>query len=316
MDSDVERLATESIDRRRQATIAAAVEAAEAKLRAEHEAELQRVKEAHALELSAMQARVEAADVALTRLKREASEAREEGVRAAREESQRMESERNEMAKRSGATEERLRSTEAERAELERGILRARDIVAAKDVELREARAKAEQQLVEQLRVADAQREAAIDVTRREMEARLTRSEAESGAKLAALEEAHRKMEEYTAQVEEALVTARDLASHRETQLTELEASAAKAVVAAERRAGERAALTQAAAVRAAMDAAAKAQARAVAAAEQRGVRVGSTLGSIGHGGSGGHGSEVSAVDTSPAPDEHGPSEQPVVAMF
>ena len=37
---------------------------------------------------------------------------------------------------------------------------------------------------MEQLRVADAQREAAIDVTRREMEARLTRSEAEA-AKLA-----------------------------------------------------------------------------------------------------------------------------------
>ena len=117
-------------------------EAAEAKLRAEHEAELQRVKEAHALELSAMQARVEAADVALTRLKREASRGSRRRACALPERRASGWSPSVTRWRSAAAASERLRSTEAERAELERGILRARDIVAAKDVELREARRK------------------------------------------------------------------------------------------------------------------------------------------------------------------------------
>ena len=141
VDSDVERLAAESIDRRRQATIAAAVAEAESALRAAHEKELTTCKEQLLAELDKAEARREASDVAAARLRKELESAREEGVRTAREEGQRLEGEQSalraevekataakdradvqldELGRRCATAEERLRSTEAERVELER----------------------------------------------------------------------------------------------------------------------------------------------------------------------------------------------------
>ena len=72
----------------------------------------------------------------------------------------------------------KLAEVEAERDELEHGILRARDIVAAKDAELRKATEKARmmagEAVAESLRLTEGQIKAAAEEARREAEARLS----------------------------------------------------------------------------------------------------------------------------------------------
>ena len=88
----------------------------------------------------------------------------------------------DELLKETKAECERLTESfaevEAERDELEHGILRARDIVAAKDAELRKATEKARmtagEAVAESLRLTEGQIKSAAEEARREAEARLS----------------------------------------------------------------------------------------------------------------------------------------------
>ena len=294
-DSDVERLAAESIDRRRQASIAKAVEEA----RAEAEAELAEVRKEHTAALSELLVRCQAADDTLKRLNDQLEESQD--ARAALEVTRakmaaelkdlrgmqpQVSTQLAEFGARATAAEERLLSCEAERHELERGILRARDICAAKDAEVRSVRAEAAKAVAEAEERAEVERMKAVDAATRDAEGRLGALHAETASEAAgrmeALEAAsaasslerdgllaeRARLEAYVGELEGALGTARELVSQREAQLAELAERAAQslrvAVAATERRLDGAAAAQQQAAVSAAMSAAAKAQTRAV----------------------------------------------------
>ena len=272
VDSDVEKLAAESVDRRRQATIDAAV----SKAHAEGIAALEDARRQHAAERAAMEKEhaksLQAAEIALRRARHEGeveAEARMEATLKLED-----------VEARAKALEERLMSCEAERDELESGILRARDICATKDAEVAEAaergKMSASEAVAESKRLADEERDAAVEAARRELAE-------QHAATLAQVVEATRgPLEQRVYELEMALVTAHELTGRREQQLLELEERAAVAVRKAVEHAGARieaevearCAVVQKLAVKAAMEAATSAQERAVAtavrSAEQR----------------------------------------------
>ena len=265
VDSDVEKLAAESVDRRRQATIDAAV----SKAHAEGIAALEDARRQHAAERAAMEKEhaksLQAAEIALRRARHEGeveAEARMEATLKLED-----------VEARAKALEERLMSCEAERDELESGILRARDICATKDAEVAEAaergKMSASEAVAESKRLADEERDAAVEAARRELAE-------QHAATLAQVVEATRgPLEQRVYELEMALVTAHELTGRREQQLLELEERAAVAVRKAVEHAGARieaevearCAVVQKLAVKAAMEAATSAQERAVATA-------------------------------------------------
>jgi chromosome segregation ATPase len=234
VDSDVEKLAAENLDRQRQAAVQAAVATAEAQIRSELNAEIT------ALQSKLRKERTQGEHIAEEKL---ALVKRIEGA-----------------ATRECALQQQLKSCETERRELELGIMRARDIVTAKEKAVTES-IEATRHDVEKRLLAQhaAELQTALDDA--------TRAE---GARIESEEELAR-VNDYVEQLEEALSTARECVSHREQQLVELENRASSALRAsldaASARIEARCAETQRTAVRAAMDAAAKAQQRAVLAA-------------------------------------------------
>ena len=321
VDSDVERLAAETIDRRRatvktaeEGTIKAQAELEECK--AAHEAKLLRLASEHqeafereAERTAAAEARATAADKKLaetlvslttagsnlqgTELQLRESQAENEKLAkqldASREQMRAADAKlsqltkgkegadaelssreadcaslRSQLAHQTGLAESAgeqvtslqatLKQAEAERDDLENGILRARDICAAKEEEMQRAaeRSKAaiEQAVAESTRVADEQRQASVSAAVREAEAALAahhaeavsravaeaeeraearaRGEAEKLVAAAAAEKA--TLEQYAAELEGALLTSKELVAQRDAQMAELEQRAVAAL--------------------------------------------------------------------------------------
>lgn len=273
VDSDVERLAAESIDRRRRAAIDSAVAAAEGKVRKEGTAALEQARIDFEQELAALQQEHatyrQHSEAALQKARREGESmagARLEAIRS-------MEA----AEARAAALEERLVSCEAERDELETGILHARDICAQKEEEAKEAsmrvsdealaKVKAEAEAALSEKHAAELTEAIATATRAAETRAADAVAAEAAASLAAQE----RLKAYCEQLEAALLTARELATRREEQLCELEERAGLAVKLAIEQTTKRLEATyearQRMAMSAAMSAATSAQKRAVAAA-------------------------------------------------
>ena len=162
-DEDVERLAAQAVDRKRQTAIDVAVAAAEATVRKE-------LTESHS---AAMDAARKDFSEEYEALHKEHAARREISDSALIEEKAKNEALEAELA----ALKAKFSEVEAERDELETGILRARDICAAKDAEAREAAGRAQGVAAEAVaaaqRLAETERSAAIDDARRDAEARL-----------------------------------------------------------------------------------------------------------------------------------------------
>ena len=160
VDSDVERMAAESLDRRRQTAAEKTVIDAKAKLQDEAvsalEAQQKELKVKHKAAIKVLQNKCNATESKLKELQGELEETRADAARArtlGQRDNEALEEDCSAMAKRCQALKEELtqktyraqelehtfKASEVERLELERGILRARDIVAAKDEMLRVA---------------------------------------------------------------------------------------------------------------------------------------------------------------------------------
>ena len=250
VDSDVERLAAESINRRRRAAMDSAVAVAEGKVQKQGAAALEKARIQHEQELAVVQQ-----EHATYKQRAEAAlrKARQEGESEA---GGRLEALRQleEAEARAQAVEERLVACEAERDELEAGILHARDVCAQKDAD---AKAMADQHTAEL--------EEAVARGTREAESRAADAVAAEAARSLATQE---RLNGYCEQLEAALLTARELATRREEQLAELEKRAALAITLAVEQATAKAEATaevrQRAAMKAAMSAAEAAQTRAI----------------------------------------------------
>ena len=221
VDSDVERLAAQSIDRRRQTTVGKAVADAQAKVREEAAFDLKAAEEEHEATVAELKQEAEMMEATIQELRSELVEAKAEAPRARmqqererealdlrfqtlKEDSAQMEGRLEELKRRKGTLDDRLIASETERSELERGILRARDIVAAKDEQLRamtERAERAEHAYGDQRVQAEGEREAVFQ----EADGRIVALQAEAREQVAQMEQRAAAAREETMVVREAL---------------------------------------------------------------------------------------------------------------